>query len=255
MLVGRSIASDTSAALGGVALGASIETASAVYPQGKLTKVGSISILRWDRPDGGRLTAYSDYLGDVWQVRFDGAISERGTLQLPCAGQFDVTSSHVNFEVAAESLDCKRPSSSDNTYTLPDGAVTTVDFFGPGDGSLQSAVLAATGIPSTWPDTPTVGQSNCDVPNREAAVLHRVNPQFPKSALRHAAAGELTPVQVAVLLGPDGLVKRASMWTSSGNDELDDAVIAAVQQSTYRPKLSQCVPTYAEYLFPYVIAE
>ena len=255
MLVGRSIASDTSAALGGVALGASIETASAVYPQGKLTKVGSISILRWDRPDGGRLTAYSDYLGDVWQVRFDGAISERGTLQLPCAGQFDVTSSHVNFEYAAESLHCKRPSSSDNTYTLPDGAVTTVAFFGPGDGALQTAVLAATGIPSTWPDMPSVGQSSCAVPNREAGVLHRANLQFSERSFGRVAAGTLTRIQVVVLLGPDGRVKRASMWTSSGNDELDDGAIAAVQQSTYRPKLSACTPTYGIYLFPYVVAE
>jgi hypothetical protein len=102
MLVGRSIASDTTAALGGIALGTSIESAAAQYPQGKLTKIDSISILRWNRPDGGRLTAYSDFQGNVWQVRFDGAIHERGTLQLPCAGEFDVTSSHVNFEFATD---------------------------------------------------------------------------------------------------------------------------------------------------------
>jgi TonB family protein len=256
MLVGRSIASDTTAALGGIALGTSIESAAAQYPQGKLTKIDSISILRWNRPDGGRLTAYSDFQGNVWQVRFDGAIHERGTLQLPCAGEFDVTSSHVNFEFATESSHCKRPPSGGNTYTLPDGAVTTVDFFGPGDESLQTAVLAAVGIPSTWPNTPSAGQSNCDVPNREAGVLHRANLQLSESALRKAAGGvALTRMQVVVLLGPDGRVKQASMWTSSGNDELDDAAIAAVQQSTYRPKLSQCAPTYGVYLFPYVVAE
>jgi TonB family protein len=129
-----------------------------------------------------------------------------------------------------------------------------VDFFDPGDGSLQTAVLAANAIPSTWPEAPSTGRSNCDVPNREAGILHRANPQLP-SSFRHGATGKLISMQVVVLLGPDGLVKRASMWKSSGDDDLDDAAIAAVQQSTYRPKLSGCTAAYGVYIFPYVIAE
>jgi TonB family protein len=254
--LGGGIARASSAAeLGGIALGVSIGNAAALYPQGTVTKVGRISILRWNRPDGGHLTAYSDYLGNVWQIRFDGVLQERGTLQLPCGGDFDITGSHINYDVAAESLHCKRSSPSDNTYSLPDGSVTTAEFFGPGDRSLQSAVLSATGLPPTWPATPSAGQSNCDVPNREAGMLHRADLRLPSDAVKHGATGTLTPMRVLVLLGPDGLVKRASMWTSSGNDEFDDAAVAAVQQSTYRPKLSECAPTYGVYVFPYVVAQ
>lgn len=58
-------------------------------------------------------------------------------------------------------------------------------------------------------------------------------------------------MDVEVLLGPDGLVKRASMFRSSGSSVLDDAAIAAVENSIYRPKRIRCTPTYGVYQFPF----
>jgi TonB family protein len=244
------------ASLGGIVVGTPIETASALYPQGKVSKVGSTSILRVDRPGGGKLTAYSDVRGLVWQVRFDGDPHERGSLQIPCGGDFDLQSSHGNLD-AADELGCKsiaRSNPDTNAYILPDRSVLVASFYGPGDRALKSAIWSVSAIPASWTVPGVTPSGPCNTPAEEAAVIKRAPLDVsPSDAQKALAAGASADMDVEVLLGPDGLVKRASMFRSSGSTELDDAAIAAVEKSVYRPKRIRCLPTYGVYQFPFEV--
>jgi TonB family protein len=234
-----------------------METANAAYPSAKVAKIGSISILRVDRPDGGKLVAYSDFRGVVWQVRFDGDPREGGSLQIPCGGDFYLQSSHGNFDNAADELGCKsiaRSNPDTNSYVLPDRSVLTASFYGPGDGGLRTALWSVSGIPASWTVTPATPTGSCTMPEEEAAVVKRAPLDIsPSDAQKALAAGASPDMDVEVMLGPDGLVKRASMFRSSGSAVLDDAAIAAVVNSAYRPKRIQCAPTYGVYQFPFKV--
>ncbi len=243
--------------LGGIVIGTPMEAANAAYPNAKLAKIGSISILHLDRPDGGKITAYSDFRGVVWQVRFDGEPHERGSLQIPCGGDFYLQSSHVNLDNAADELGCKsiaRSNPDTNSYVLPDRSVLAASFYGPGDGALQTAIWSASGIPASWTVPAAMPTGSCITPGEEAAVVKRapLDVSAP-DAQKALAAGASPDMDVEVLLGPDGLVKRASMFRSSGSAVLDDAAVAAVESSVYRAKRIRCVPTYGVYQFPFEV--
>jgi TonB family protein len=243
--------------LGGIVIGTSIETATAVYPQAKVSKIGSISILHIDRPDGGKLTAYSDFRGAVWLVRYDGVLHERGSLEIPCGGDFDLQSSHVNLDNAADQLGCKsiaRSNPDTNAYMAPDRSVLVASFYGPGDGALQTAIWSLSGIPASWTVPVAMPTGTCTMAGEEAVVAKRAPLDVsPSDAQKALAAGASRDMDVEVMLGPDGLVKRASMFRSSGSALLDDAAIAAVVNSVYRPKRIRCVPTYGVYQFPFEV--
>jgi TonB family protein len=234
-----------------------METANAAYPSVKVARIGSISILHVERTDGGKLTAYSDFRGVVWQVRFDGDPHERGSLQIPCGGDFYLQSSHGNFDNAADELGCKsiaRSNPDTNSYVLPDRSVLTASFYGPGDGGLQTAIWSVSGIPASWTVAAVTPTGSCTTLGEEAAVVKRAPLDIsPSDAQKALAAGASPDMDVEVMLGPDGLVKRASMFRSSGSAVLDDAAIAAVVKSVYRPKRIRCAPTYGVYQFPFEV--
>ena len=72
--------------------------------------------------------------------------------------------------------------------------------------------------------------------------VSQVKPEYPDSA---RAAGETGEVKIKVLVQADGTAKSFSIFKSSGHKDLDDAVLAAVKASTYRPAYSNGKPTLA----------
>jgi TonB family protein len=239
--------------LGGIVLGTPMERAAAAYPLANVTKVGAISILHADRPDGGKLTAYGDFRGVVWLVRFEGVPHERGSLQLPCGGDFDLQSSYENLADGAAKFGCTAIPHA-FAYSLPDRSVLVASFYGPHDGALQTATWSVSGIPASWTVPAAVPTGACNTAGEEAVVVKRAPLDVsPADAQKALGAGASPDIDVEVLLGPDGLVKRASMFRSSGSSVLDDAAITAVENSIYRPKRIHCTPTYGVYQFPFEV--
>jgi TonB family protein len=235
---------------GGITLGSTIAAASAAYPQATVSKVGAISILRWKRPEGGKLTAYTDANGSIWLIQFDGDPHEKGDVQIPCGGNFDLKSSHVNLNNAAAHLGCIPVRAAMSAYTLPDRSLLAASFFGPGDGALQTVTWSIYNNPASWASPAATPPAACTIAGQEAVVLKRAPLDIPASEVSKALAAGASPnMDVEVMLGPDGLVKHASMYRGSGSDEFDDAAIAAVQSSVYRPKRIHCTPTYGVYQF------
>jgi len=71
---------------------------------------------------------------------------------------------------------------------------------------------------------------------------NQVKPEYPDSARQ---AGETGTVKVKILVGANGKPSSYSIFKSSGHKDLDDAVLAAVKQSTYKPAVSNGKPTTA----------
>jgi TonB family protein len=56
-------------------------------------------------------------------------------------------------------------------------------------------------------------------------------------------------VVVRVTVTPDGSVKNTAIAESSNNRDLDEAAVAGARNSTFLPKLVDCVPVTGDYLF------
>ncbi|MBV8171507.1 MAG: TonB family protein [Candidatus Eremiobacteraeota bacterium] len=76
----------------------------------------------------------------------------------------------------------------------------------------------------------------------EPKFANQVKPEYPDSARQ---ASETGTVKVKVLVGADGKATSYTIFKSSGHKDLDDAVLAAVKQSTYKPAYSNGKPTVA----------
>lgn len=79
----------------------------------------------------------------------------------------------------------------------------------------------------------------------DAVLVSRVSPQTPADvALDRAVHGS---VQVSV--APDGSVTAIKIVQSTGNAELDDAIVDAAKKSTYQPKVDNCNPVAGSVLY------
>jgi TonB family protein len=72
--------------------------------------------------------------------------------------------------------------------------------------------------------------------------VNQVKPEYPDSARQ---AGETGVVGIKVLVQTDGKATSFAIFKSSGHKDLDDAVLGAVKQSTYKPAYSNGKPTLA----------
>ena len=70
----------------------------------------------------------------------------------------------------------------------------------------------------------------------------QVKPEYPDTARQKGEVGE---VKVKVLVSASGKAKTWTIFKSSGHQDLDDAVLAAVKKSTYKPAYSNGKPTLA----------
>ena len=90
---------------------------------------------------------------------------------------------------------------------------------------------------------PTALAATCSKPNVDATVTWAAEPKLP-----HGANLQGTAI-MRVTIAPSGKVVRVSAWKSSGNVQIDKAVLDAARQSKYSPKLVNCEPVEGAYLF------
>ncbi len=93
------------------------------------------------------------------------------------------------------------------------------------------AVVAATGA--------------CTKPNVDPMPIDAVAPDLPKSQW---PARKVSAI-VLVTIAPNGKATAARVFQSSGNANVDRAVVTAAEKSTYSPKVVNCVPVAGSYLF------
>ncbi len=101
---------------------------------------------------------------------------------------------------------------------------------------------AQTGIANPSPGASYIAAA-CAEPNVEALVQNAVAPSLPHG---FKASGT---VIVAVTIAPNGHATNTKVQRSSGNAEIDNAVVAAARSSTYSPKVANCTPVEGHYLF------
>jgi TonB family protein len=89
----------------------------------------------------------------------------------------------------------------------------------------------------------TVAAAACTHPNADALVTSPVQPAFP-----HGLTVQGTAV-ARVTIAANGSVAQVRISQSSGNAQLDRAVLDAARSSTYSPKLVNCKPVEGTYLF------
>jgi TonB family protein len=102
--------------------------------------------------------------------------------------------------------------SDDEPYTLSDGAVSEPIAFDDGPDSH-------------WP---LEHFGSVDVV--DAQLVTRTQPSYPVEAKNEGAQGD---VRILVIIDADGSLENASVYSSSGNDLLDQAAKGAAQASTY----------------------
>ena len=90
--------------------------------------------------------------------------------------------------------------------------------------------------------TPTPRRT-CPVPNVEAGYLGGPLPDMPRGVQINE------PVIVLVTVASSGGVVGASVWKTSGNARVDQAVLDAAKRGRYSPKLVDCQPVGGSYLF------
>jgi len=87
--------------------------------------------------------------------------------------------------------------------------------------------------------------ASCKDPDVDVKATNPMQPQLPKS--------QWPPHQVeaivAVTVTTSGKAAGARIYRSSGDSNVDRAVVAAAQRSTYSPKVVSCVPVQSTYLF------
>lgn len=104
------------------------------------------------------------------------------------------------------------------------------------------------GAPDTAP-VPESSQAVAQSPqgNHDAAVLERVAPKYPATALRNNDSGIVT---LNVQLDAKGHPDRIRVEKSSGSRELDRAAREAVMQWKFSPRMENGAPVASELLIP-----
>lgn len=91
----------------------------------------------------------------------------------------------------------------------------------------------------------TVASSACKDPNADVKAIDPVAPDLPKSEWPRTKIFALVEVTVA----PTGKASAARVYKSSGDANVDRAVVSAAEKSTYSPKLVNCVAIESTYIF------
>lgn len=100
---------------------------------------------------------------------------------------------------------------------------------------------------ASQPAVATPAAPSCADPNADATVTNVATPDYPDSA-RDLQLGNVS-VLVKVTLDARGALVGATIAQSSGNLAVDDAALRAARQSTYAPRIVNCVPSAGSYIF------
>jgi TonB family protein len=85
----------------------------------------------------------------------------------------------------------------------------------------------------------------CKYPNADPEVTDPVRPDLPRSQWPSHKVSAIVEVTVA----PDGKAAAARIYRSSGDPNVDRAVLAAAETTKYSPKVVNCAPVRGSYLF------
>ncbi|MGH7737468.1 MAG: TonB family protein [Candidatus Tyrphobacter sp.] len=103
------------------------------------------------------------------------------------------------------------------------------------------------GTATTAPPAPAATPASCANPYRQATVADEAQANYPEAA-QELGLGEVT-VSVKVTVGASGRLLAETIVQSGHNGEIDREALRVARDSTYAPKLVNCVPTTGEYLF------
>lgn len=112
---------------------------------------------------------------------------------------------------------------------------------------LVVAALAPEATLGESPPTPSPTPQSCDVPNRPITAVTRKQPHYPASA-RPLKLPDVI-VLVTVTVSAAGEVKKAVIYKSSGNADIDAAALDSVKGTTYLPQIVDCRAVEADGLF------
>lgn len=87
---------------------------------------------------------------------------------------------------------------------------------------------------------------SCASPNVAAGTVEAIRPEIPEAAREVGATGT-TEVKVSLLAS--GAIAAVTIYSSSGNAQLDLAAERAARASTFSPELRNCQPVAGDYLF------
>jgi protein TonB len=139
--------------------------------------------------------------------------------------------------------------------TTSNSASTTSNetkYVAPKSGSEQGVPSGTTGTPgppvAAGPpaSTPTPKPA-CKTPYQEATAVNTSPVDYPDQA-REANMGTVE-VNVIVTVAASGAPTGATLESSSGNMFIDNEAKRAAMQSTYQPKIVNCQPVTAQYIF------
>lgn len=91
----------------------------------------------------------------------------------------------------------------------------------------------------------TVAVASCQNPNAEVSALNPAAPDLPRAQMPAHPVSAIVEVTVAA----SGKATAARVYKSSGNANVDRAVVTAAEKSTYSPKRVNCTAVSGTYLF------
>ena len=115
--------------------------------------------------------------------------------------------------------------------------------------AASDGILGPTGVAPTsgaTTGTATTGPL-CSNPNEDAYVINPMSPIYPDSA-RDFGLGKVT-VLVQVTLDAQGRLLDTKVYQSSNNAAIDQSALRAARQTTYAPRIANCVPVEGTYIF------
>lgn len=111
--------------------------------------------------------------------------------------------------------------------------------------TIVPAPAQATPLDANASGTSQIAQATCKNPNAAPQALEPAAPDLPRSEMPSHKVSAIVVVKV----GADGKPRGVTTYKSSGNANVDRAVITAAEKSTYTPRLVNCEPHSGVYLF------
>jgi periplasmic protein TonB len=115
--------------------------------------------------------------------------------------------------------------------------------------TVSGGILGPTGVAPTSGATTGAATTGplCPNPNEDAYVINAMSPMYPDSA-RDFGLGKVT-VLVQVTLDAQGRLLDTKISQSSNNAAIDRSALRAARQTTYAPRIANCVPVEGTYIF------
>lgn len=113
---------------------------------------------------------------------------------------------------------------------------------------IFAAVLSAFIAQATTASIPT---ATCATPSHDAGVVSAMTAHYPMFERQRGLGPLVALVEITLDLG--GHVTSAKIFRSSGTDDGNREAMRAARGSKYYPKVVNCVPTAAVYLFRVVM--